>query len=176
MSDAAVTTSTPPVPPPMPGTVPPVPPVHDPAPAAVEPAAVPAAQPLTPEQAERLAELRGMSEPTPAEQEEMDKLTAERDAHVAAPVVVPPREINPALKIFILKARDLNEPPFFQSNMAHTMLVAAEDVMHARRIAMTEGAHWGDDAKIMFGDRIGDTLSTCEELKLYDAGVLAVMD
>lgn len=62
------------------------------------------------------------------------------------PQVTAARRVTPTLSLWRLTAVNPQEPPFHFSNVPSAMVVAAQDMEHARRIAVNEpgGAVWID--------------------------------
>lgn len=76
------------------------------------------------------------------------------------------KQDEPMVKLFMLKARDVQEPPFFHTGVPAMVLVAAKDEGEARRLAAgampTSENAWLDDG-----------LVTCEEYRAKESGFVA---
>jgi hypothetical protein len=76
------------------------------------------------------------------------------------------RTTTRAMKLWVLRPKDRNEPPFHFANVPQIVIVAAESKDEARRIAAGDGTPnseaWGDE-----------NLASCEELRPDAAGVIA---
>lgn len=79
---------------------------------------------------------------------------------------------EPSLKLWALRARDVNEPPFFHSGVPSLVLVAATDAASARRQARgaLPGSLLPNSQDNAWED---ERLVTCEEFSAKEPGFVA---
>lgn len=102
-----------------------------------------------------------------------DPLADRPEIHAPMPpgMTVPPlarpgadRRAPPDMKLWVVRPRDMAEPPFHYSNTPNIMLIAAESADIARRMASTSGRNdlvWMDEDRVI-----------CEEFTPMDRAVL----